>query len=207
MSNVDTLTVIVGGLDELARLGFEAALRKDTNVSVLASGLDEVALERAVLRLTPRVVVVDDSADHAVLARLQARQPGLGVLVLAHSVPQLFGTAMLALGVSCLPWSASAADVLAAVYGAGRGAATYLGLDGHQAVRGSAIAAGALTPREMDVLTLLVQGKKYSQIGHDLDISPETARKHSSRICRKLGKSRLELVGRALPNGTGDTHS
>jgi DNA-binding CsgD family transcriptional regulator len=107
----------------------------------------------------------------------------------------------------CLPWTAPAGDVLAAVYRASRGAPTFFGVDGYQTARGSEITAGVLTTRETEVLALLVQGKKYAQIGGELHMSPETARKHTSRICRKLGKHRLELVGMALPNAVGGRRS
>jgi two-component system, NarL family, nitrate/nitrite response regulator NarL len=59
----------------------------------------------------------------------------------------------------------------------------------------------ALTPREREVLHLLIEGRDQSGVAAALFISPETARTHIQRVLRKLGvHSRLEaiaLVGRA----------
>ena len=47
----------------------------------------------------------------------------------------------------------------------------------------------ALTPRELEVLRLLAQGKSNPQIAEDLVISRATAKTHVERIIRKLGVS------------------
>ncbi|MBL0268078.1 MAG: response regulator transcription factor [Chitinophagaceae bacterium] len=43
-----------------------------------------------------------------------------------------------------------------------------------------------LTEREQEILKLLVQGMQYKEIGHQLDISPNTAKKHVLNIYSKL---------------------
>jgi two-component system, NarL family, nitrate/nitrite response regulator NarL len=52
-----------------------------------------------------------------------------------------------------------------------------------------------LTPREREVLSLLVEGRDAAGIAAVLFISPETARTHVQRVLRKLGvHSRLEAI-------------
>ena len=58
-----------------------------------------------------------------------------------------------------------------------------------------------LTPREREVLTLLVEGLNNPQIGERLNISVTTARSHVSNILSKLGVSnRAEAITLALRN-------
>ncbi len=60
----------------------------------------------------------------------------------------------------------------------------------------------ALTPRELEVLRLLAQGKSNPQIAEGLFISRATAKTHVARIIRKLGVSdRTQAALRAIEMG------
>jgi DNA-binding NarL/FixJ family response regulator len=62
--------------------------------------------------------------------------------------------------------------------------------------------AEALTPRETDVLKLIVQGYTNRQIGEELNISVRTAESHRANLSEKLGlHSRVELVRYAREHG------
>jgi DNA-binding NarL/FixJ family response regulator len=70
----------------------------------------------------------------------------------------------------------------------------------------------ALTPRELEVLDLVAQGKNNQEIADLLYLSPLTAKTHVSRILAKLGlRDRVQLViaaynaGRVTPASTGET--
>ena len=59
-----------------------------------------------------------------------------------------------------------------------------------------------LSPRQLDVLRLLVQGKSTSQIAADLHLAPETVRNHVGSLLKTLGaRSRLEATLVALRDG------
>jgi DNA-binding NarL/FixJ family response regulator len=59
-----------------------------------------------------------------------------------------------------------------------------------------------LTPRELEVLALLTQGKTNPQVAETLVISRATAKVHVERIIRKLGASdRTQAVVRAIELG------
>ena len=59
-----------------------------------------------------------------------------------------------------------------------------------------------LTPRETEVLKLIVQGYTNRQIGEELNISVRTAESHRSNLSDKLGlHSRVELVRYAREHG------
>jgi DNA-binding NarL/FixJ family response regulator len=56
-----------------------------------------------------------------------------------------------------------------------------------------------LTPREMDVLGLVAQGKTNAEIGYSLGISEKTVEKHLDMIFRKMGVfSRVEAAVMAV---------
>jgi DNA-binding NarL/FixJ family response regulator len=58
-----------------------------------------------------------------------------------------------------------------------------------------------LSKREMEVLSLIVAGKSYSEIGEELSISTKTVDTHKTHILDKLGlKNTVELVKYALKN-------
>jgi len=55
-----------------------------------------------------------------------------------------------------------------------------------------------LTDRELQVLTLVGQGKTSKQVAEELKLSVETVANHRKHICRKLGvHSTAELVAYA----------
>ncbi len=59
-----------------------------------------------------------------------------------------------------------------------------------------------LTPKELQVLGALVEGKSYKMIGSDLSISYETVRSHMKSIYEKLHvASMTEAVAKALREG------
>jgi two-component system response regulator NreC len=59
-----------------------------------------------------------------------------------------------------------------------------------------------LTPREIDVLKLIVQGYTNRQVGEELNISIRTVEGHRANLSEKLGlRSRVELVRYARSHG------
>jgi DNA-binding CsgD family transcriptional regulator len=76
--------------------------------------------------------------------------------------------------------------------------------DGATAKNGAADASG-LTPRELDVLLLLVRGKSDREIAEALFIGARTVETHVSNLLTKLGATnRTEATARALQNGLVD---
>ncbi len=59
-----------------------------------------------------------------------------------------------------------------------------------------------LTPREMEILKMLVRGKLYKEIGDQLGISPNTAKKHIMNIYGKLHvNNKIQALTLARENG------
>ncbi|MER6125663.1 response regulator transcription factor [Streptomyces sp. NPDC001795] len=181
--------------DGLTRLleahGFEVAAAVDNGPDLLAA----VAAER------PDAAIVDvrlppTFTDEGLRAALEARRlsPGLAVLVLSQYVEQLYARELLA---------------------AGQGGTGYLlkdrVMDGGQfvdAVRrvatgGTAMdpeviarllahnsaddAVAALTPRELEVLSLMAEGRSNAAIAQQLVITERSVSKHTASIFTRLG--------------------
>ncbi|MGH2767308.1 MAG: LuxR C-terminal-related transcriptional regulator [Actinomycetota bacterium] len=65
--------------------------------------------------------------------------------------------------------------------------------------KSAALLASQLTPREREVLTLLVEGLDNAQIARRLDVSANTIRTHVQNILTKLGvRSRLQAAAFAV---------
>lgn len=65
----------------------------------------------------------------------------------------------------------------------------------------------SLTPRELEILKLLVRGRDNRTISAELTIGYSTVRTHVQNIIEKLGaRSRLEAVAKALDLGIVDRH-
>jgi PAS domain S-box-containing protein len=63
-------------------------------------------------------------------------------------------------------------------------------------------AAGALSPREREVVRLLAAGSSGPEVAEELGIAHETVRTHVRNAMRKLGaRSRAQLVAKALGEG------
>ncbi len=87
-----------------------------------------------------------------------------------------------------------------------------LGLLGHKAHAANPIARQSapdnhqrLTPRELEILTYLAQGKSGAEIAAQLKLSPLTVRTFIRNLMEKLGvHSRVEAVSYALRQGLLD---
>jgi DNA-binding NarL/FixJ family response regulator len=72
--------------------------------------------------------------------------------------------------------------------------------DGEQ--RDAALLAGQLTPRELEVLEILVRGGSNAEVAQELGLSPNTVRTHVQSILTKLQvRSRLEAAAFAVRFG------
>lgn len=72
---------------------------------------------------------------------------------------------------------------------------------GHNGSRGEAPKLPTLTPRELEVVQLLAEGKSSKEVATALDMSTKTAETHRSNIMRKLGfHSIRDIVVYAIKN-------
>jgi DNA-binding NarL/FixJ family response regulator len=186
------VTVVIGRLDPLLSRGLETSLQADPRLHILAVDLNERALERLVALRRPKLVVLSELVNNGLLARLASLETSPRVVVVAGRPTSLFGSLLLAAGVSCLAQDAALVDILAAIHGAARGEPTFVAGNGPQSSRRAR--AQLLTKRETEVFHCLSRDMAAAEIALELRLSVATVRTHTRAIFRKLGvKDRREL--------------
>jgi DNA-binding NarL/FixJ family response regulator len=197
-----TVTVVTGLIEPLTDAGLTATLTVDIRVALLAAQLNDDILERTVAHSAPQVVILGDRVQHAFLARLRSGHPKTSIVLLAREPPQLLGTFLLAMGVTCVARSASVETILKAIGFAVRGQPTFAPSTGEQIVPQYLPNTARLTRREIQVLEHLCDGKTNKEMAHALKIGVETVRTYISNVLLKLEvNDRHDLIGKVIrPN-------
>jgi DNA-binding NarL/FixJ family response regulator len=189
----------------LLREGIVALLREN-GVDVVAQAEDGDGLLRIVGGHKPDIAIVDvrlppGFSDEGVRAAIEARrrQPGLAILILSQYVEQTCAAELFADGRGGVGYLLKdrVADVTDFVDSVKRVAEGGTALD-PEAVAQLLVPAGpddplaGLTPREMDVMQLMAEGRTNHAIAHGLHISESAVEKHVSTIFGKLALPRSE---------------
>jgi DNA-binding NarL/FixJ family response regulator len=193
-------TVVSGKFEDLVAVGLAVLIGDDANLELVADGVPVDEIEAAVEKHAPNVVLLNFGTLRAPAQVYQLHQahPDTRIVVLANRPTAAECNQMLSFGATaCLSKETEARDVINAIHLASRGmhvlprSAASAGGPESAAVEGAEL----LTPREAEVLELLLAGRTNAQIAHQLSIGIETVRTHARNIYRKLGiGSRRELV-------------
>lgn len=199
----EPVTVVVGRLAPLLLRGLAETLADDHRVRVFGLDLPSAALEDAVKRSVPSVVILDDEAiEHSLLERLKSRRPAPAVLVFARNEPTLYPTMLAAVGAISLARDATPDDLTTAVQLA---AAERHPHTTRLVERRLLSKVSLLTDRQRDVLKCIVEGRTHPEIASRLHITVETARSHTRHVRRKLEvRSNRELFGSTFLIQTAD---
>ncbi len=196
------------------RAGLRALLEREKGLEVVceaATGEDAVA--RAV-ELAPDIVLLDISMPGPggieVAKRIKSEVPGVRVLILTvHEDDSLVREAIRS-GVSgYVIKRALESELINAIRAVSRGeiyvhpAMTRALFAEPRSTRSTGDAdVDVLTPRETEVLTLIVQGHTNRQVAEILNLSVRTVESHRGRLMGKLGlRNRVELVRFASKHG------
>ncbi|WP_226531371.1 response regulator transcription factor [Microbacterium paraoxydans] len=195
------MRVVIGEDEVLLREGIAHILAND-GFEVLASTGDAVALEREVERHRPDLVITDirmppTHTDEGLLSALRIRQahPGIGVVVVSQHVQRRYAIELLEGGAGGFGYllKQRIADVRTFTADLRRVAAGGTALDPEvvsvlvaRASRGTS-AVAQLTPRQVEVLELMAQGRSNAAIAVQLVLSEKAVVQHTSRIYDALG--------------------
>lgn len=191
----------------IVRGGLRTCLRAFHDLELVGEAANGEEAVRQAQALAPDVVLMDvkmpvmDGIEATRLIR--ERCPGTRVIALTSFVEkELVPRALQAGAISYLLKNVSPLELAEALRAAARGQST-LSPEATQAlVQASSdapLAIEPLTPREQQVLGLLVEGRTNLQIGQTLGITESTVKSHVSTIMAKLGvSSRTEAVALAL---------
>jgi two-component system, NarL family, invasion response regulator UvrY len=174
----------------------------DAGVETVLEARDIVSGYRLYRRHRPDVVIVDLSLQGnglgglPLIQRIKAHDPRARILVFSmHSDPIIVSRALKAGAAGYILKDTSSKDLLEA-FGKVRAGGHYLG--GELAMQVALVGSGArrdplaeLTPRELQMLGLLAEGKPYGRIADDLGISYKTVVNTCSQLKQKLGAKNL----------------
>ena len=191
----------------LVRRGFRRMLEDEPDITVVGEAGDGAQAVQLARELTPHVVVMDCALPgmSGLLATrkiLEAQPHKVAVLMLSmHSEDTLVRQALEAGARGYMLKSAVDLDLATAIR---RVAAGELVLDTQlaktPALKGERNAG--LTPRELEILQLIVNGKSNKEIAEDLNVSANTVAVHRANIMETLGIHKTaELVVYAIRNG------
>lgn len=147
--------------------------------------------------------VDDDPAAYDVLLQLhETRRPCRAVVVGRELSADVVREAFFAGVYACLRKPVSAAAVRGALHRAAEGTTVMrrcldaLG-DSEPESRDPGLDVSELTPRERDILRLLLDGRKTPAMAEALEVTPRTVKFHVANLLRKLGfSSRLALLAK-----------
>jgi two-component system invasion response regulator UvrY len=174
----------------------------DAGVETVLEARDIVAGYRLYRRHRPDVVIVDLSLQGnglgglPLVQRIKAHDPRARILVFSmHSDPVIVSRALKAGAAGYILKDTASKDLLEA-FEKVRAGGHYLG--GELAMQVALVGSGArrdpladLTPRELQMLGLLAEGKPYGRIADDLGISYKTVVNTCSQLKQKLGAKNL----------------
>ena len=193
------------------------ACEAEEGLAVVAEVRDGDALLDACRTWRPDVVVLDDQLDGAgsELDTLRTmREAGIAAAAVVLSDRTDGAAVLLALRLGARGYlrRSALADVGPAVRSVAEGgraidpgleqaAVMALGRFAQQARESSEVQA-TLTPRELEILTMVSHGSTMQQVGRRLGISPRTVETHVAKLYRKLGvRTRVQAVSRAAELG------
>jgi len=179
--------------------------------SLVGTAADGAALIEAAQRLRPDVIVTDMSmpgpSGIELLRRLRADAPAARIIVLTmHADANLAAEALRAGASGFVAKHAAGKELITAIRTVRQGA-RYIApplTDGVLAAlaEGPARAAGSLTPRQREVVTLLAQGRTMKEVAAALGLSPRTVETHKYQVMHEHGlQTTADLVRYALERG------
>jgi len=179
------------------------ALLQENGIEVVAQAQDGAGLLRIVAGHAPDLAIVDvrlppTFTDEGIRAALEARRrhPGLAVLVLSQYVEPVYSGELLATGESGVGYllKERVSEVRAFLDAVHRVAAGGTALDreviaalvSERERTGRDAQLAGLTPRELETLQLIAQGRTNAAIARELVVSLGAVEKHVSNIFAKL---------------------
>jgi two-component system, NarL family, invasion response regulator UvrY len=210
------VTVLLVDDHAVVREGYRRLLERHGDIVVLGEATDGAEAYALFCRLAPQIVVMDISlpGDSGIqtMRRMLEHDPGTRVLIFSMHEDVIFAQHALQAGAFAYVTKASAPAVLVEAVHAVAGGTRYLSPDVAQtlALRGAPVDEAArqgLSPRELEVLHLLVQGQSIKDIAQAMGIHPKTVSNHQSVIRQKLGADTpIQLLRMAKKLGLEPKH-
>jgi two-component system response regulator NreC len=208
------IKVLIADDHAIVRAGLRALINSESTMELVGEATGGYEAIELVEMTHPDALVLDLSMSDldgiAVTKKIKPQFPNLRILILTiHEDDALLKAALKAGAAGYILKRAAEAELISAIHIILRGdlyvdPSMVRALLGNEAVPATEQpkSTEALTPRETEVLKLIVQGYTNRQIGEELSISIRTVEGHHANISGKLGlHSRVELVRYAREHG------
>ena len=205
------ITVVLADDHDIVREGIRMVLEKEEDISIVAEAGTAEDAARYVLGHKPSILVLDlnmpGKPSLEMVPKVFENSPETKIIVLTMQTEPAYVRTALKLGVSGYVVKNSAAKELVDAVRICLAGQTYLNPVLGAELTASLDADGPpddLTPREIEVLSLLSQGFMNPEVADKLFLSVRTIETHRASILRKTGiKSRAELIAYAKEKGLG----
>lgn len=209
------IKVLIADDHAIIRTGLRSILLAEPSLQLIGEATGGNEAIKLVAELNPDVLVLDISMPDldgiSVTKQLKSTYPDLKILILTiHEDKALLRESIRSGASGYILKKAAEADLISAIHIVLRGdmyvdpsMVREIIEDPPESVssQGKSIVE-PLTPREIDVLKLIVQGYTNRQIGDELTISVRTVEGHRANLSGKLGlRNRVELVRYAREQG------
>lgn len=208
-----TIGVLLVDDHAVVRDGLAMVLESQTDIRVVGKAADGRDAIQQALKLVPDVVVMDISMPDLngieATELIRDRCPDAEVLILSmHSSAEHVFRALRVGAMGYLLKESAGAEVIDAVRCVHAGK-RYLGakisdtvIDDYIRQRHTASPLDSLSPRERQILQLVVEGRTSAEVAETLSISPKSVETYRSRTMQKLGLGDLpSLVKFAIQHG------
>lgn len=199
----------------LFREGIMAILRRHDDITIVGEASDGHEAIQKVGDLRPDIILMDIAmpglGGFEAATAIRKSMPHVRIIMISQYDDKEYVRRFLKVGVSgYVLKKAVGAELITAIRAVAKGE-TYL----YPSIASSVIdtlsrdesmeeedIVETLTPREMEVLKLIAEGKTHKEIATLLDISPKTAIAHQTHISEKLGiHSKAGLITFAIQKG------
>jgi DNA-binding NarL/FixJ family response regulator len=199
------IRVAVADDHQVVRQGLMANFRGEDDIRVVGEAADGVEALDLLRRLAPDVLILDSNMPRkdglAVVAELPALAVATRVIMMTSFDTEENVVRAVKAGVAgYLPKSSSREEILEAVRSVSQGGAYMPARIVHKVAEG--LTKAEITPRELDVLRGLADGKTNKEIGVHLFISETTVKSHVRNLLEKLNSAgRTAAVRQAVQRG------
>ena len=197
--------ILIAEDQRIVREGLIALLEDEPEVAIIGEATNGAEAVTLFEQLRPDVVLMDlqmpvmDGAEAT--QRIRDGSPGARILVLTtYATDEFIFKALRAGAQGYLLKDASGDELLAAIRAVAQGQTPLAPAVAARVVAGvSSGGPEALTPRELEVLALMGEGRSNNEIALALNIAPRTTKVHVQNILGKLGATnRTEAVSIAV---------
>jgi two-component system response regulator NreC len=208
------INILIADDHAIVRTGLRALLRSEPGLQLVGEATGGYEAIELVGKTRPDILVLDlsmpDLDGIAVTRQLKPQHPDLRILILTvHEDEAMLREAIRAGASGYIVKHAAEAELIAAIKTIRRGdlyvdptMLRVLLVESPRPRTEQPASPDPLTPRETDVLKLIVQGYTNRQVGEELGISVRTVEGHRANLLEKLGlRTRVELVRYARDRG------